>query len=71
MIAFAEAMSATPAVDVEPLRARLLTRLSRAQLAELATAVAWENQRARLNQGLGVRPMGMAEGMVCALPERA
>ncbi|MEV0708402.1 carboxymuconolactone decarboxylase family protein [Nocardia aurea] len=70
VLAFAEAMSATPAVDLDELRADLLRHLSKAQLTELATAVAWENQRARLNQGLGVRPTGISEGMSCAIPER-
>ncbi|MFG1794280.1 carboxymuconolactone decarboxylase family protein [Nocardia sp. NPDC049149] len=70
VIAYAEAMTATPAVSMDDLRADLLTHLSKSQLAELAAAIAWENQRARLNQGLGVRPTGMAEGMACALPER-
>ncbi|MFE9582241.1 carboxymuconolactone decarboxylase family protein [Nocardia sp. NPDC006044] len=70
VISFAEAMTATPAVNLDDLRAALLTHLSKSQLAELASAIAWENQRARLNQGLGVRPTGMAEGGVCALPER-
>ncbi|MFC9433194.1 carboxymuconolactone decarboxylase family protein [Nocardia sp. NPDC057030] len=71
VIAFAEAMTATPAIGLDDLRADLLTHLSKAQLAELASAIAWENQRARLNQGLGVRPTGMAEGGMCALPERS
>ncbi|MFI6171792.1 carboxymuconolactone decarboxylase family protein [Nocardia sp. NPDC051052] len=70
VIAFAEAMTATPAVDLDDLRSTLLTHLSKSQLAELAATIAWENQRARLNQGLGVRPTGMAEGGMCALPER-
>ncbi|WP_194817481.1 carboxymuconolactone decarboxylase family protein [Nocardia sp. XZ_19_385] len=70
VISFAEAMTATPAIDLENVRTELLTHLSKAQLAELAAAIAWENQRARINQGLGVRPTGMAEGGVCALPER-
>ncbi|MBH0779406.1 carboxymuconolactone decarboxylase family protein [Nocardia bovistercoris] len=69
VLAFAEAMTRTPAVDLDEVRERLSKRLSKTQLAELAAAVAWENQRARLNQGLGVRPTGMSEGMVCALPE--
>lgn len=69
VIAYAEAMTVTPAVDLEPLRERLLGTLTKGQLTELAAAIAWENQRARLNQGLGVRATGMAEGMVCALPE--
>lgn len=70
VIGFAEAMTVTPTcLDLEELREQLLQQLSKAQLAELAAAIAWENQRARLNQGLGVRPTGMAEGMACALPE--
>lgn len=69
VIAYAEAITSTPAIDLVELRAQLLTHLSRAQLAELAAAIAWENERARLNQALGVRPTGMSEGMVCALPE--
>ncbi|MEV0034023.1 carboxymuconolactone decarboxylase family protein [Nocardia sp. NPDC050793] len=69
VIAYAEAVTTTPAVGLEELRAQLLTHLGKAELTELAAAIAWENQRARLNQALGVRPTGMAEGMVCALPE--
>ncbi|NKX88616.1 carboxymuconolactone decarboxylase family protein [Nocardia coubleae] len=70
VIAFAEAMTVTPAVDIDELRADLLTHLTKAQLIELAATIAWENQRARLNQGLGVQPTGMADGLACAMPER-
>lgn len=69
VIAFAEAMSATPAIVPAELRDRLLQHLSKAQLAELAAEVAWEHQRARLNQALGVRPAGFSDGTVCLLPE--
>ncbi|HEY3002728.1 MAG TPA: hypothetical protein VGJ44_10300, partial [Kribbellaceae bacterium] len=69
VIAFAEAMSATPAIVPAELRDELLRHLSKAQLTELAAEVAWENQRARLNQALGVRPAGFADGAVCFLPE--
>ncbi|MVU82550.1 carboxymuconolactone decarboxylase family protein [Nocardia sp. ET3-3] len=70
VLAYAEAMTLTPTtLELEELRTRLLTRISKSQLAELAATIAWENQRARLNQALGVRPTGMAEGMACALPE--
>ena len=62
----------TPAVgsDLEDVRKKLSEWMSRAQIAELAAVIAWENQRARLNQALGVRPTGMSEGGACALPER-
>lgn len=69
VISFAEALTVTPAVDIEPIRSQLLVHFSKGQVAELAAAVAWENQRARLNQGLGVRPTGMSDGAACALPE--
>lgn len=69
VIAYAEAMTLTPAIGLADVREQLLVRLGKAQVAELAVAIAWENQRARLNQALGVRPTGMAEGMTCALPE--
>ncbi|MGV9666216.1 carboxymuconolactone decarboxylase family protein [Nocardia niigatensis] len=70
VLSYAEAMTLTPtSLDLEEIRAELLTHLSKGQLAELAATIAWENQRARLNQALGVRPVGMAEGMTCALPE--
>jgi len=71
VIAYAEAMTVTPAIGLDDLREQLLARLGRTQVAELAVAIAWENKRARLNQALGVRPTGMAEGMACALPESA
>ncbi|WP_067845089.1 carboxymuconolactone decarboxylase family protein [Nocardia lijiangensis] len=69
VISYAEAVTATPAIELGELRDQLLTHLTKAQLAELAAAIAWENQRARLNQALGVRPTGMSEGMACAIPE--
>ena len=52
------------------LRERLLAELAPGQLAELASAIAWENHRARLNRALGVGEMGFADGGFCVLPER-
>ena len=70
VLEFAEAMSRTPAEVPGELRDRLLARFSPAQVTELAAAVAWENNRGRLNQALGVQPAGFSGGAVCALPER-
>ncbi|WP_067893739.1 carboxymuconolactone decarboxylase family protein [Nocardia vaccinii] len=71
VLTLAEAMTRTPTtLDLEDLRTRLLATLSKAQYAELAATIGWENQRARLNQALGVRPTGMADGKACALPQR-
>lgn len=71
VVAFAAALSASPAVVPDELRTRLETRFSRAQLTELAAEIAWENQRARLNQALGVRPAGFSDGSFCLIPEPA
>ena len=70
VLEFAQAVSGTPAQVPDELRDRLLKRFSPAQLTELAATVAWENQRGRLNQALGVRPAGFSDGAVCAIPER-
>lgn len=67
---YAVAMTATPAGDLDDLRTELLTRMSKGQFAELTATIAWENQRARFNRGLGVLATGMSDGAVCALPER-
>lgn len=66
----AVAMTSTPA-DVSPeLRDRLREDLTPAQFVELASAIAWENHRARLDRALGIDSMGFAEGGFCVLPER-
>lgn len=69
VLQFAEAVSATPAFVSEELRRTLVDRFSDVAVAELATAIAWENNRGRLNQALGVRPEGFSKDGVCALPE--
>ncbi|MGH3852500.1 MAG: carboxymuconolactone decarboxylase family protein [Pseudonocardiaceae bacterium] len=70
VLELSEAMTRAPATVADGLRERLLRRFSRAQLTELAAAIAWENHRGRLNQALGVRPSGFSDGAVCAIPER-
>lgn len=64
------ATTRSPADVDDDLRERLLAQLTPGQLAELASAIAWENHRARLNRALGVREMGFADGGFCLLPER-
>jgi alkylhydroperoxidase family enzyme len=64
------AMTATPAEVSPELRQRLLAELTPGQLTELAAAIAWENHRSRLNNALGVRAMGFADGSFCLVPER-
>jgi alkylhydroperoxidase family enzyme len=66
----AEAMTANPADVSDDLRARLAQHLAPAQVTELASAIAWENHRARLNRALGVKEMGFSDGAFCVLPHR-
>jgi alkylhydroperoxidase family enzyme len=66
----AVAMTATPAEVPDSLREELRRHLSDGQLAELAATIAWENHRARLNRGLGVRATGFSDGSFCLVPER-
>lgn len=65
----ADALTRVPAVVDDDLRARVDRYFTSTQQAELMTAIAWENKRARLNQGLGVRPSGFSDGEFCALPD--
>ena len=64
-------MTASPAIVAPELQERLRAAFTPAQVTELAAVIAWENQRARLNQGLGVRPSGFSDGQHCVLPEHA
>lgn len=64
-----EAVTRNPAVVPEELRERWEAAFTPAQRAELAATISWENQRARLNQALGVRPSGFSDGAYCMRPE--
>jgi len=65
----AVAMTSTPADVPDSLRNELLVHFTKAELAEIASAIAWENHRSRLNKALGVRPVGFSDGAFCVLPE--
>ena len=64
------AMCSTPAEVPDSLRGELLQHFTKGQLAEIASTIAWENHRARINRALGVRPAGFSDGAFCVLPER-
>jgi AhpD family alkylhydroperoxidase len=66
----AEAITATPALVSADLRQRLVDRFTAPAVTELAAAIAWENNRGRLNQALGVRSAGFSRGAECAVPEQ-
>lgn len=67
----AEAMTATPAAVPRELQDRLAARFTPAQRTELMAVIACENQRARLNLALAIRPSGFSDGQFCVLPEPA
>ena len=54
----------------DELRTRLHATFDEAELVELASAIAWENQRARFNRVFDVASGGFSEGAYCVLPER-
>jgi alkylhydroperoxidase family enzyme len=64
------ALTRTPAAVDDELFAALRLEFSEPQLVELATAIAWENYRARFNRTFNVLPEGFSEGAYCPLPEK-
>ena len=63
------ALTQTPATVSDQLFADLRAEFSEPQLVELATAIAWENYRARFNRTFGILAEGFSEGAFCPLPE--
>ncbi len=63
------ALTRTPAAVSDQLFADLRAEFSEPQLVELATAIAWENYRARFNRTFGILAEGFSEGAFCPLPE--
>lgn len=63
------ALTKTPANVDDELFADLRREFTEEQLVELATAIAWENYRARFNRTFAILPAGFSEGAFCPLPE--
>jgi len=61
----ADCMTATPSQVPDELFAALERHFDRAQLVELASAIAWENYRARFNHAFGAHSEGLSA--VCPL----
>ena len=66
VIAYAEAMSATPPTVTDELVARLLEALGVEAVVELTQMVALENMRSRFNAAAGLESQGFSES--CQLP---
>lgn len=69
VIAYAEAMSATPPEVTDDLAERLRERLGEAAFVELTAMIAVENLRSRMNSAFGLTSQGFKE--VCELRDRA
>lgn len=69
VLRLAAAMTRTPASVDDELFADLRREFSERQLVELATAIAWENNRARFNRAFGVLAEGFSKGSFCPMPE--
>ncbi len=67
----AVAMAQAPADVPDELGKRLREHFDERELVELASAIAWENYRARFNRVFNVQSSGFSEGAYCVLPERA
>jgi len=68
VLRYATALTRTPANVPEELFNSLREHFNPKQMVELATAIAWENFRARVNRGFGIEAEGFSEGAVCAVP---
>ncbi len=68
VLAYADAMTATPPVVDDELAAALRTDLGDAGLVELTMMVAIENLRSRVNSALGLASQGFSE--TCRVPAR-
>ncbi|WP_445530097.1 carboxymuconolactone decarboxylase family protein [Streptomyces cyslabdanicus] len=69
VLAYAEAMTATPPTVDDDLSARLRDRLGEPALVELTAIVAVENLRSRMNSALGLTSQGFKDS--CEVPEAA
>lgn len=68
VLALADALAATPTDVSDELFAKLRARFDDEQLVELASAIAWENYRARYNRVFDIGSDDFSEGAACALP---
>lgn len=68
VLRYAKALTRTPANVSEELFKSLREHFNPQQMVELATAIAWENFRARFNRGFGIEAEGFTDGAVCPVP---
>ena len=69
VLRLAVALTRTPASVDDAFFAELRREFSEPQLVELASAIAWENHRARFNRTFGIGSEGFSGGDFCPMPE--
>ena len=67
-LTLADAITSTPAAIADELFDGLRDVFTDAQIVELASALAWENYRARFNRVFDVESENFSEGAFCPLP---
>lgn len=67
VLRYVAALTQTPAHVSEELFNSLREHFNPQQMVELATAIAWENWRARFNRGFGIEAEGFSEGAACPI----
>ena len=70
VLRYTVAMTQTPVEVSDELFAALRQHFDPRRMAELTSAIAWENYRARFNHAFGIEAEGFSTGSVCALPAR-
>ncbi len=65
VLAYADAISATPVEVSDELFEQLQAHFDEQQLVELTAAIAWENWRGRFNGAFGLGKEGYSEGAYC------
>ena len=68
VLELADALTAAPTNVGADLFARLEAKFEPRQIVELASAIAWENYRARMNRVFDVGSEDYSEGSYCPLP---
>ena len=68
VLELADALVSTPTVVSDEMFARLRASFEPPQLVELASAIAWENYRARMNRVFDVGSEDYAAGAFCPMP---
>ena len=61
MLRFADQLTGTPADVSDEVYVGIVTRFGEAGAVELASAIAWENYRARFNRAFDVGPEGFCQ----------